>query len=81
MIDTLTIEYGQLMNKRVEEFIKSSNRTRCDNADFLDLDIEDIHRNTNLLLKGMDSDLQNELAFINYSFKKTLIDFEKSLGK
>jgi len=81
MNNTLVIEYGQRMDRRVEEFIKSSNGTGWDKVDLLDSDIENMHRKTDSILKSMDSDLRNELALLNSNYNKTLINFEKSLDK
>ena len=81
MNNTLVIEYGQRMDRRVEEFIKSSNGTGWDKVDLLDSDIENMHRKTDSILKSMDSDLRNELALLNSNYNKTLINFEKSHDK
>lgn len=81
MINTLSIEYGQRMDKRMKDFIKSSNGTCCNKVDLLDLDFEDMHRKTNSILESMNSDLRNEFVLLNANSNKTLINFEKSLDK
>jgi hypothetical protein len=48
MSNTLVIEYGQRIDKRVEEFIKSSDGTRFDKVDLTDFDSENYFVNATI---------------------------------
>ncbi len=56
---TLVIEYGQRMDRRVEEFINSSNETNIDKVDLLDSEIE------NYFVNATINDLKSSEAFMS----------------
>ena len=78
MIDSLQMEYGVQMGRRIEEIIESSNGTDVDQLGF---DAQSIRREAEIVLKNMDSELRKDFNVLCNNYTNNLIDFEHSLDK